>query len=64
MFKRYILVFVLALCLMPLSFAQKMEKTGGYARILGMGNNPYIVDPFYVTVNPAWGGYYDQFFIW
>ena len=61
MFKRYILVFVLALCLMPLSFAQKMEKTGGYARILGMGNNPYIVDPFYVTVNPAWGGYYDNF---
>jgi hypothetical protein len=46
------------------SFAQKtdkMEKTGGYARILGMGNNPYIVDPFYVTVNPAWGGYYDHF---
>jgi hypothetical protein len=61
MYKRYFLVFVLALCLMPLSFAQKLEKTGGYARILGMGNNPYIIDPFYVTVNPAWGGYYDHF---
>ena len=64
MYKRYFLVFVLALCLMPLSFAQKtdkMEKTGGYARILGMGNNPYIVDPFYETVNPAWGAYYDHF---
>lgn len=64
MYKKYFLVFVLALCLMPMSFAQKtdkMEKTGGYARILGMGNNPYIVDPFYVTVNPAWGGYYDHF---
>jgi len=61
MYKRYFLVLVLALCLMPLSFAQKMEKTGGYARILGMGNNPYIVDPFFVTVNPAWGAYYDHF---
>lgn len=63
MFKRYLLVGVLVLCLMPMSFAQKdkMEKTGGYARILGMGNNPYIVDPFFVTVNPAWGAYYDHF---
>jgi hypothetical protein len=49
---------------MSTSFAQKttkMEKTGGYARVLGMGNNPYIIDPFYVTVNPAWGAYYDHF---
>lgn len=61
MYKKYFLLFVLALSLMPLSFAQKLEKTGGYARILGMGNNPYIMDPFYVTVNPAWGGYYDHF---
>ena len=64
MYKRYFLVFVLALCVMSTSFAQKtdkMEKTGGYARILGMGNNPYIIDPFYVTVNPAWGAYYDHF---
>lgn len=61
MFKRYLLTAALAVCLIPLSFAQKVEKTGGYARILGMGNNPYIVDPFYVTVNPAWGAYYDHF---
>ncbi|NWF90744.1 MAG: hypothetical protein HXY50_14955 [Ignavibacteriaceae bacterium] len=64
MFKRYLLISVLTLSLIPMSFAQKtdkMEKTGGYARILGMGNNPYIVDPFYVTVNPAWGAYYDHF---
>lgn len=64
MYKRYFLIFVLALCLMPLSFAQKtdkLEKTGGYARILGMGNNPYIIDPFFETVNPAWGAYYDHF---
>lgn len=61
MFKRYILVFILSLCMLPMAFAQKMEKTGGFARLGGMGNNPYIMDPFFVTVNPAWGGYYDHF---
>ncbi len=61
MFKRHFLILVLTLCFIPFSFSQKIEKTGGYARILGMGNNPYIIDPFYVTVNPAWGGYYDHF---
>lgn len=61
MYKKYILVFILSLCLMPMAFGQKMEKTGGFARISGMGNNPYIMDPFFVTVNPAWGGYYDHF---
>ncbi len=64
MFKRYFLIFVLFTCFITMSFAQKTEtfqKTGGYARILGMGNNPYIVDPFFVTANPAWGAYYDHF---
>lgn len=61
MFKRYTLSFFLILCLVPFSFGQKVEKTGGYARILGMGNNPYIMDPFYVSANPAWGGFYDHF---
>lgn len=61
MHKRYSILIVLLLCIIPLTFAQKLEKTGGYARILSMGNNPYIMDPFYVTVNPAWGEYYDHF---
>lgn len=64
MFKKYFLVLILVLSVIPASFGQKtgaVEKTGGYARILGMGNNPYIMDPFYVTVNPAWGGHYDHF---
>jgi hypothetical protein len=26
-----------------------------------MGNNPYIVDPYTTTVNPAWAGYYPNF---
>lgn len=64
MFKRYILILVLSVCLIPSTFAQKtdkMMKTGGYARILSMGGNPYIMDPFYVTANPAWGAFYDHF---
>jgi hypothetical protein len=26
-----------------------------------MGGNPYVTDPFFVTVNPAWGRSYDNF---
>ena len=64
MFRKYILVLILVLTSIPVSFGQKtdaFEKTGGFARTRGMGNNPYIIDPFYVTVNPAWGAYYDHF---
>jgi len=38
-----------------------IEKTGGYARIQAMGNNPYIIDPFNMTLNSAWGAYYSDF---
>jgi hypothetical protein len=37
------------------------EKSGGYARLQSMGSNPYIIDPFFMTVNPAWGAEYDNF---
>jgi hypothetical protein len=37
------------------------EQTGGFARLQGMGNNPYIIDPYFMTVNPAWGGHYRNF---
>lgn len=37
------------------------EKSGGYARLQSMGANPYIIDPFNMTSNPAWGAYYDNF---
>ena len=39
----------------------KVEKTGGFARLQAMGANPYIVDPFNMTLNPAWAAYYDNF---
>jgi hypothetical protein len=37
------------------------EKSGGYARIQSMGANPYLIDPFMMTLNPAWGAEYDNF---
>lgn len=40
---------------------QTIEKSGGYARLQAMGSNPYVIDPFFMTVNPAWGAYYDNF---
>jgi hypothetical protein len=42
------------------SFAQ-YKQTGGFARLAGMGNNPFVVDPYQETVNPAWAGYYENF---
>ena len=40
---------------------QDIQKTGGFARLQAMGNNPYILDPFNMTLNSAWGAYYSDF---
>jgi hypothetical protein len=40
---------------------QNIEKTGGFARLQAMGNNPYVIDPFNMTLNSAWGAYYSDF---
>ena len=40
---------------------QNIEKTGGFARLQAMGNNPYILAPFNMTLNSAWGAYYSDF---
>ncbi len=53
----FVLVFLVSITVFP----QKVEKTGGYARLLGMGNNTYITDPYFITFNPAWGNSYDNF---
>jgi len=37
------------------------EKSGGYARLQSMGANPYVIDPFFIALNPAWGAEYDNF---
>jgi len=58
---RYLLTFLLTFILIFPANPQEVKKTGGFARISGMGANPYIIDPFFMTVNPAWGAYYDDF---
>jgi hypothetical protein len=47
-----------------LSFAQEGEKDnryGGYARLHSMGDNPYIVDPDNIKLNPAYSSTYSNF---
>ncbi len=40
---------------------QNLERSGGFARLQAMGNNPYVIDPFNMTLNSAWGAYYSNF---
>jgi len=55
----YVLLFLL---LIPFSIhSQDIKRTGGYARFLSLGSNPYIIDPEAIKVNPAWGNYYYDF---
>ena len=58
---RYTFVFLVSLLFIVPANSQEIKKTGGFARLSGMGSNPFIVDPFFMTVNPAWGAYYDNF---
>ncbi len=56
------LFFFLILLFIPFFLnAQEVKRTGGYARFLSLGNNPYLVDPEAIKVNPAWGSYYYNF---
>jgi len=41
--------------------AQDIQRTGGQARIYSMGNNPYIIDPEFIKLNPAWASDYYNF---
>lgn len=56
--------FLVAACLIlavSITYSQEIKKTGGYARLAGMGSNPYVIDPFFNTVNPAWNAVYNNF---
>ena len=61
MFKRISTIMVFTILLISISFAQDIKKTGGLARLTGMGTNPYVIDPFFNTINPAWNGVYNNF---
>lgn len=76
MIKKLFTLFTLILILTSISISQttdtlqsmkvkkdEIERSGGFARVQSMGINPYIIDPYYMTVNPAWAtDYYD--FLW
>lgn len=55
-----IMLISLSLCLFA-QVTKNIEKSGGFARIQAMGSNPYVIDPTNMTLNPAWGAYYDNF---
>jgi hypothetical protein len=64
MIRTFTVLFLLIFSL--LIFAQDGQKDiryGGYARLTAMGDNPYIVDPDNMKLNPAYSSIYSDF-IW
>ena len=43
--------------------SQDINKTGGFARVSAMGANPYVVDPYFNSINPAWNAVYSNFIL-
>lgn len=43
--------------------SQTFDRSGGYARVMSLGYNPYVVDPEFIKYNPAWTGMYKNF-VW
>jgi len=67
MLKKIILIFSLSLISFSILLAQDETKTnidysksGGFARIKSMGNNPFVLDPTNMMVNPALGSIYNN----
>ena len=58
-----LLVTLCLILLVSAAYPQEIKKTGGLARLAGMGANPYVMDPFFNTVNPAWNGVYNNFIL-
>jgi len=63
MIKRMIITSLIVTFTVTCLFAQGLVKTGGFARLTGMGGNPYVMDPFFNTINPAWNSVYDNFIL-
>jgi hypothetical protein len=59
----FTLLVVFMLVLVGTGLTQEVKKTGGFARLQGMGGNPYIMDPFFNTINPAWNAVYNDFLL-
>jgi hypothetical protein len=65
MSKYFFSVIALILLISGFTSAQfnNIEKSGGYARLQSMGGSPYLIDPYFITFNPAWASKYSNF-IW
>ncbi|MHA1988410.1 MAG: hypothetical protein ACW98D_17410 [Promethearchaeota archaeon] len=63
MARKIFTVLLFSLLFIAVSSAQEIKKTGGFTRLESMGNNPYILDPYFNTVNPAWNAVYDNFIL-
>ncbi|MEE9431757.1 MAG: hypothetical protein V3V16_11990 [Melioribacteraceae bacterium] len=67
MLKRIIMIFSLSIIGFSILSAQEetqtkidYSKSGGFARLKSMGNNPFVLDPTNVMVNPALGSIYNN----
>ena len=56
-----VMLTTLLIMVVSIAYPQEIKKTGGLARLAGMGANPYVIDPFFNTVNPAWNAVYNNF---
>lgn len=63
MLKKIFFLTMTLLLIVSTSSGQDVKKTGGIARLAGLGASPYLVDPFFIMVNPAWSGVYNDFIL-
>ena len=59
MLKRILTILLITGLTFSQFFAQE-SKSGSFARLKAMGNNPFVSDPTDMMVNPAWGNYYNN----
>ena len=64
LFKIFLVSFILIFSCMSYSQDEMKDiRYGGYARLHAMGDNPYVVDPDNIKLNPAYTSIYSNF-IW
>ena len=63
MLKKLLFLLITSTLLISTTNAQpdKVKKTGGFARLSSLGANLFVADPFFMTINPAWGGVYSDY---
>lgn len=61
--KKLFSIFAIVLFVACFVQAQDFQRSGGYARVMSMGNNMYIMDPENIKGNSAFASMYENF-IW